>query len=114
MIKPLKIDWTFYCYKCGGMASMKTCPHGKDDRLLLSGTKLRKMLSEGEDVPKEFSRPEVLVILQEYYRNLELRRIWTKRPQKDRSAWGWPCCDNPRKCAAGRSTPVPPRARARR
>lgn len=71
LIKPLKIDWTFYCYKCGGMASLKTCAHGKDDRLLLSGTKLRKMLSDGEQVPAEFSRPEVLVILQEYYRNLE-------------------------------------------
>lgn len=69
--KPLKIDWTFWCYKCGGMASMKTCPHEAGDRLLLSGTKLRKMLSEGEDPPAEFSRPEVVGILQEYYRSLK-------------------------------------------
>jgi sulfate adenylyltransferase len=68
--KPLKIDWTFWCYKCGGMASMKTCPHGKEDRLLLSGTKLRKALSEGEEVPAEFSRPEVLAILRQYYASL--------------------------------------------
>ena len=68
--RPLKIDWTFYCYKCHGMASMKTCPHGKDDRLLLSGTKLRKMLSEGEEPPAEFSRPEVVKILQKYYAGL--------------------------------------------
>jgi sulfate adenylyltransferase len=68
--KPLKIDWTFYCKKCDGMASMRTCPHGKDDRLLLSGTKLRKMLSEGEDVPDHFSRPEVLKILRAYYEGL--------------------------------------------
>ena len=69
--KPLNIDWTFHCYKCGGMASMKTCPHGKDDRLLLSGTVLRKTLSEGGDPPAEFSRPEVLAHLKEYYSNLE-------------------------------------------
>ncbi len=68
--KPLKIDWTFYCYKCDGMASMRTCPHGKEDRLILSGTKLRKMLSEGEEVPDKFSRPEVLKILREYYEGL--------------------------------------------
>lgn len=68
--KPLKIDWTFYCFKCDGMASMKTCPHGKDDRVLLSGTKLRKMLSDGETVSAQFSRPEVLKILQEYYQGL--------------------------------------------
>jgi len=68
--QPLRIDWTFWCYKCGGMASMKTCPHEAEDRLLLSGTKLRKMLSEGEDPPAEFSRPEVVAILQKYYAGL--------------------------------------------
>jgi sulfate adenylyltransferase len=70
-LKPLPIDWTFYCYKCMGMASMKTCPHGKEDRLFLSGTALRKALSEGGEIPKEFSRPEVLAILKEYYGSLK-------------------------------------------
>ena len=68
-IKPLKIDWTFYCYKCKGMASQKTCPHGKENHLILSGTLLRKMLAEGDEVPEEFSRPEVLSILKEFYSN---------------------------------------------
>ena len=69
-LKPLKIDWTFWCYKCDGMASMKTCPHDKDDRVLISGTNLRKMLADGQMPPKEFSRPEVVQILIDYYRNL--------------------------------------------
>jgi len=71
--KPLKIDWTFWCYACGGMASARTCPHGEKDRLLVSGTKLRKWLSEGEPVPAEFSRPEVLEILREYYASIETK-----------------------------------------
>ncbi|MEW5709389.1 MAG: sulfate adenylyltransferase [Pseudomonadota bacterium] len=70
-IRPLKIDWTFWCYRCGGMASARTCPHEDRDRLLLSGTKLRKALSEGLEIPNEFSRPEVLAILREYYSGLK-------------------------------------------
>ncbi len=68
--RPLKIDWTFWCYRCDGMASMRTCKCGSEHRLLLSGTKLRKMLSKGEEVPDKFSRPEVLAILREYYEGL--------------------------------------------
>jgi sulfate adenylyltransferase len=70
-IQPFRIDWTFWCYRCEGMASARTCPHADEDRLLVSGTKLRKWLSEGADVPAEFSRPEVLDILREYYASLE-------------------------------------------
>jgi len=69
-IRPLKIDWTFWCHKCDGMASMKTCPHDKEDRVLISGTKVREMLDNGEMPPKEFSRPEVAQILMDYYRGL--------------------------------------------
>jgi len=69
-IKPLNIDWTFYCYKCEGMASLKTCPHSPEDRCLISGTELRRMLSQGEMPPPEFSRPEVLQILLDYYKAL--------------------------------------------
>jgi len=82
-IQPLCMDWTFYCYECGSMASMKTCPHESkaviDDsgnykggaRLLLSGTLLRKLMSEGKPVPAEFSKPEVIAILQQYYDTVE-------------------------------------------
>ncbi len=70
LCQPLKIDWTFYCYKCDGMASMRTCPHGKEDRVLLSGTMLRKSLSEGLEIPDHFGREEVLEILREYYQGL--------------------------------------------
>jgi sulfate adenylyltransferase len=69
--QPLKIDWTFWCDKCGTMASMRTCPHTADDRVLVSGTKLRKLLSEGGDVPDNFSRPEVLEVLRNYYQGLQ-------------------------------------------
>jgi sulfate adenylyltransferase len=68
--QPMKIDWTFWCNKCGSMASMKTCPHEAADRMLLSGSKLRKLLSEGDEVPDNFSRPEVLAILRRHYEGL--------------------------------------------
>ncbi|HJX34570.1 MAG TPA: sulfate adenylyltransferase [Desulfatiglandales bacterium] len=71
LIKPLNIDWTFYCYRCEGMASLKTCPHNMEDRCLISGTELRRMLSRGEMPPAEFSRPEVLEILIDYYKGLK-------------------------------------------
>jgi sulfate adenylyltransferase len=71
LCQPINIDWTFYCKKCDGMASMRTCPHGKEDRVILSGTKLRKMLSEGAEVPDHFGREEVLAILRKYYEGLK-------------------------------------------
>ncbi len=67
---PLKIDWTFYCSKCDGMASLRTCPHDKEDRVLLSGTMLRKGLSEGTTIPDHFGREEVLKVLRKYYASL--------------------------------------------
>ena len=83
LTQALKMDWTFFCFSCGEMASMKTCPHTEKavldedgnhvsgDRLLLSGTMLRKSLSEGKAVPPEFSKPEVVALLREFYAGLE-------------------------------------------
>ncbi|MDN6276159.1 sulfate adenylyltransferase [Psychrobacter sp.] len=65
--KPIKIDWTFWCDACQAMASTKTCPHDAENHVKVSGTKLRKALSEDQDVPGNFSRPEVLQILRDYY-----------------------------------------------
>ena len=65
--QPLKIGWTFWCNACNAMASDKTCPHEASEHVKVSGTKLRKALSEDIDVPENFSRPEVLQILRDYY-----------------------------------------------
>jgi sulfate adenylyltransferase len=70
VIEPLKIDITFYCYRCGGMATGKTCPHDDADRLQISGTRLRQMFANREPIPAEFSRPEVVEVLQAYYDGL--------------------------------------------
>ena len=67
VIKPLKIDVTFFCEKCDGMATARTCPHDSKHHISISGTRQREMLSAGEDIPAEFSRPEVVKILREFY-----------------------------------------------
>jgi sulfate adenylyltransferase len=62
-------DHTVWCNKCQEVVMMRDCPHGKEDYLLLSGTKVRAMLASGEDLPGEFARPEVAKILMDYYQS---------------------------------------------
>ena len=63
-------DHTVWCKKCEKVMMMRDCPHGKEDYLMLSGTRVREILSKGEELPPEISRPEVANILSEYYQTL--------------------------------------------
>ncbi len=72
-ITPMKFENAHHCRKCGQFATSKTCPHGSEDWLQLSGTKVRAMLSAGELPPPEFTRPEVARILMEAYREVNVK-----------------------------------------
>ena len=68
-ITPLFFEHTFYSRRTGEMASKKTAPGGPEDRIMLSGTKVRELLKEGKPLPPEFTRPEVAAVLLEWARS---------------------------------------------
>jgi sulfate adenylyltransferase len=67
-IEPLRFEHAFFCRRCDGMATSRTCPHPPASHLHLSGTAVRAMLERGELPPPELSRPEVARVLADGYR----------------------------------------------
>jgi len=69
-IEPLLFSETFYCWRCGAVASMRTCPHTGGEHVVLSGTRVRELLRRGEEIPAEFTRPEVSSILSAWFKSV--------------------------------------------
>jgi len=88
-ITPLMFENTFYCKKCGGIVSAKTCPHGDEDHVIFSGTEVRRRLDAGEPIPPEFTRPEVYRVLVE---GMRAKRGEAEKPGPQpaptHSSWG--------------------------
>ena len=66
-VVPLRLEPTFYCKACEALASSRTCPHDRESRLDLSGSKVREILRSGGHLPHEFTRPEVAEVLRAHY-----------------------------------------------
>jgi sulfate adenylyltransferase len=88
-VTPLRFEPAFWCRECGSLASAKTCPHDASARLELSGSKVRALLSEGKDLPREFSRPETVAILKEFYGAPVAARREAKSPPRSRGFIVW-------------------------
>lgn len=81
-IGPIKAEWAFWCQRCSQMATKKTCPHGEDDHIHISGTKLRSMLTADEEIPGEISRPEVVEVLKAYMEEKNKKKNKEKNKEK--------------------------------
>ncbi len=86
-VTPLRFEPTFYCLPCEALASPRTCPHGRESRLELSGTKVREILRAGGRLPRQFTRPEIAEILREHYSAGEAKAAPKRRARTGFIVW---------------------------